>query len=205
MWVYVKRFEEKSNPIKIRRKNVSYSGTSKRKMEQHEFECCMEQMRLGNQDGLKKIYESYLGYIYTIIYGILGNKENAEDVTSDFFIRIWNSASTYQNGNAHKAWLATIARNMALDFIRKHRREVPIEEEINDADETQNVEKTVVGELTVMEALGELKENERSIVNMKVLGEMTFQEIAQVLSIPLGTVTWRYQNAMKKLRRYGYE
>lgn len=174
-------------------------------MEQHEFERCIEQMRLGNQDGLKKVYESYLGYIYTIIYGILGNKENAEDVTSDFFIRLWNSASSYQNGNAHRAWLATIARNMALDFIRKHRREVPMEEEVQERDETQNVEKAVIGELTVMEALEQLKENERSIVNMKVLGEMTFQEIAEALSIPLGTVTWRYQNAMKKLRRYGYE
>ena len=80
-----------------------------------------------------------------------------------------------------------------------------MEEEVQERDETQNVEKAVIGELTVMEALEQLKENERSIVNMKVLGEMTFQEIAEALSIPLGTVTWRYQNAMKKLRRYGYE
>ncbi|MBE5879383.1 MAG: RNA polymerase sigma factor [Lachnospiraceae bacterium] len=174
-------------------------------MEQHEFEQCVEQMRLGNQDGLKKVYENYLGYIYTIIFGILGNKENAEDVTADFFIRLWNSASSYQKGNSHRAWLATIARNMALDFLRKHRREIPMEEDIQEADASQNVEKTVVGEVTVMEALKHLKENERCIVDMKVLGEMTFQEISEVLSIPLGTVTWRYQNAMKKLRRYGYE
>jgi len=38
-----------------------------------------------------------------------------------------------------------------------------------------------------------------------VLGDMTFKEISDVLKIPMGTITWRYQNAMKKLRRYGYE
>ena len=42
-------------------------------------------------------------------------------------------------------------------------------------------------------------------INMKILGEMTFKEIAEVLNIPMGTVTWRYQNAIKKLRRCGYE
>lgn len=174
-------------------------------MEQREFEKSMEQIRLGDKDGLKKIYESYLGYIYTIVYGILGNKENAEDVTAEFFIRLWNSASTYRNGNAHRAWIATIARNMATDFIRKHGKEVFLEEDEQEADDSPTVEEQVVEEMTVMQALAHLKENERKVVDMKVLGEMTFQEISQALGIPIGTVTWRYQNAIKKLRRYGYE
>ncbi len=174
-------------------------------MEQQEFEKCIEQIRLGNKDGLRKIYEEYIGYIYSVVYGILGNKENAEDVTSDFFIRLWNSASTYQSGNAHRAWLSTIARNMSLDYIRKHRREMPLADELQDVSDSQNVEKDVVGEMSVMQALSMLNENERRIVDMKVLGEMTFQEIADLLKIPLGTVTWRYQNAIGKLRRCGYE
>ena len=56
-----------------------------------------------------------------------------------------------------------------------------------------------------MEALDRLKPEEREIVDMKVLSEMTFKEISEILQIPMGTVTWRYQAAIKKLRRYGYE
>ena len=44
-----------------------------------------------------------------------------------------------------------------------------------------------------------------AVVDMKVLGEMSFREISETLHIPMGTVTWRYQNAIKKLRRCGYE
>jgi len=50
-----------------------------------------------------------------------------------------------------------------------------------------------------------LKPKEREIIHLKILGELTFQEIADILKIPLGTVTWRYHNAIKKLRRHGYE
>lgn len=59
--------------------------------------------------------------------------------------------------------------------------------------------------MTVKEALETLKPAERQIVSLKVLGELTFKEIAQCMKIPMGTVTWKYQNAIKKLRRCGYE
>lgn len=48
------------------------------------FEKCMEDMVSGDKQGLRMIYEAYAGYVYMVVYGILGNKENAEDVTSDF-------------------------------------------------------------------------------------------------------------------------
>ena len=63
----------------------------------------------------------------------------------------------------------------------------------------------MLGEMTVTQALGTLKPSERQIVSLKVLGELTFKEIALCMQIPMGTVTWKYQNAMKKLRRCGYE
>lgn len=174
-------------------------------MTQQEFELCIQQILDGDQDGLRKIYESYSGYIYSIVYGVLSNRENAEDVTSEFFIRLWKRAATYQSGNAHRAWIAMIAKNMAIDFIRKHRREIPTEEGMELLDSPDNIEKEVLGNMSVMEALETLNENERRVVDMKILGEMTFQEISDTLGIPMGTVTWRYQNAIKKLRRCGYE
>ena len=63
----------------------------------------------------------------------------------------------------------------------------------------------MLGNMTVSQALDTLKPAERQIVSLKVLGEMTFKEIARSMQIPMGTVTWKYQNAIKKLRRCGYE
>ncbi len=68
-----------------------------------------------------------------------------------------------------------------------------------------SVEKEVIADMSLRQALDSLKPGEREVVHLKIMGEMTFQEIADILKIPLGTVTWRYQNAIRKLRRCGYE
>lgn len=92
-------------------------------MNEQQFENAVARMVQGDKTGLKEIYTSYAGYIYRIIYEVLQNKENAEDVTSEFFIRLWNKAEQFKPGSGHKGYLAAIARNMAVDFLRKHKKE----------------------------------------------------------------------------------
>lgn len=166
----------------------------------------------GDKSGLKEIYDAYLGYIYQIIYGVLGRKEDAEDVTSEFFIKLWQTADKYKAGSGHKGYLATIARNMAIDFLRKHKREVLESFSKEDDEDTgyiepvsdESVDEEVISEMSLKEALDTLKPEERKVVDMKVLAQMTFAEISEILKVPMGTVTWRYREAIKKLRRCGY-
>ena len=93
-------------------------------MEERQFEEAMARMVQGDQSALKEIYESYVGYIYRIIYEVLRNKENAEDVTSEFFIRLWNKAEQFRPGSGHKGYMAAMARNMAVDFLQIGRAHV---------------------------------------------------------------------------------
>lgn len=271
-------------------------------MTEQEFEQAVVRIRDGDKDGLKEIYLAYVRFIYAVIYEILQNKENTEDVTSEFFIKLWDVAERYEPGRGHRGYLATIARNMAIDFIRKRRREVLDAEpdlvstkgggtgifaeqdgsesvrddgfgvqdggagvqdgsedvrgggfgvrddseglqdgisEVQDGGSgvqddgsdarvrtgaggahargstagrmsapcaSENpVEEEVIGNIALQEALALLKDGERQIINMKVLGDMTFQEISDTLHMPMGTVTWKYRNAIGKLRRCGYE
>lgn len=177
-------------------------------MEERRFHACMKKMKSGDRSALREVYEEYVGMIYSIVYQVVGNREDAEDVTSEFFIKLWKLADTYRSGNGHKAWLAAIARNMAIDLLRKNRREVLTEDFADSVSENaseDDVEGGVISEVSLREALEILKPGEREIVNMKIMGELRFQEIADILGQPLGTVTWRYQNAIGKLRRYGYE
>ncbi len=173
-------------------------------MEDKQFESCMKRMAEKDRSALKEVYENYISYIYYIVYNVVGNKENAEDITSEFFIKLWNKAGEYKGGNGHRGYLATIARNMAIDFMRKYKRE-DITEELPEEAVAESVESEVIEQISVEEALSRLKESEREIVHLKVIGEMTFQEIANILNQPLGTVTWRYREAINKLRRCGYE
>ncbi len=175
---------------------------------QEQFADCITRIKAKDKSGLKEIYDEYLGYIYSIIYGIVNQKENAEDVTQDFFVKLFSMAETMEIRESHKTFLATVARNMAIDFVRKNSRQVPVDDFIEEGIEpvaNDAVEDTVIGDMTVTEALASLSENERQVVSMKILSDMTFNEIAEALKTPMGTITWRYREAMKKLRRLGYE
>lgn len=177
-------------------------------VEEKEFHVCMKRMRAGEQSALREIYEAYIGYIYSVVFQIVRNKEDAEDVTSEFFIKLWKLADTYQSRKGHRAWLAAIARNMAIDLLRKKKHEIYVEDftdSVQGNAAADSVEEEVLSDMSLKEALDTLKPAEREIVNLKILGELTFQEISDILKQPMGTVTWRYQNAMKKLRRCGYE
>lgn len=212
-------------------------------MTEAEFEQCINRICHGDRQGLKDIYEAYLPYLYRTVYGIVLNREDAEDITGDFFVKLWSLAPKYRPGGGHKGYLATIARNMAVDYLRKHRREIPMGDperrsnasrtghplSFSESAETEGCgdasggsehrtragtpetkpnrtpEEQVVANLSLQEALASLKPDEKRIISMKVLGEMTFAEISQLLGIPMGTVTWKYQEGIKRLRRYGYE
>ena len=197
-------------------------------MTEERFAKCIRAMKKGNKEGLKEVYEEYGSYIYGIVRQLLSVKEEAEDITSEFFIRLWEKAGSYRAGSGHKGWMATIARNMAIDLLRKRRREELVDfhtERTGYAEDeeygqqaagrrdileaagsgAQSVEDEVLSEISMKEALLTLKDSEREVIHMKIMGELTFQEISDILQVPLGTVTWRYREAIKKLRRCGYE
>ena len=197
-------------PHKNKRAETCYIRSRRKgeSVEEKQFHACMKKIKAGDKSALHEIYEKYIGYIYSIVFQVVQNKEDAEDITSEFFIKLWKLADTYRSGKGHRAWMATIARNMAIDLLRKNKREVLTEDfadSISDHASDDDVEGEVLADMSLRAALDTLKPGEREIVNMKIMGELTFQEIADILKQPMGTVTWRYQNAIKKLRRCGYE
>ena len=184
-------------------------------MTDRQFNDCLLRVRKKDKSGLKEIYEEYAAFIYHVVLDIVKNRENAEDITSDFFIKLWERSDGYKPGNGHKGYLATIARNMAIDHIRKYRHEEltgPGESEDDPPDKIETAqepsptpEEEAVGNLSVKQALEKLKPIYRQIITMKVLGDLTFKEIASTLDMPMGTVTWNYREAIKELRRFGYD
>lgn len=176
------------------------------KMEDVRFDACMKKMREGDKEGLKEIYDGYAAYIWSVVYGIVQNKENAEDITSDFFIKLWEKADSYRPGGGHRTYLTVMARNMAVDHIRKYHREEAMEiAYLEEETRESQPEQQVISRMTVEEALKMLNDKERQIINLKIMGDLTFQEISRVIKQPMGTATWRYRNALAKLRRCGYE
>ncbi len=179
-------------------------------MTESSFSDCLSILCSGDMQGLRKIYEEYYPMIYSSVVQICKSRHLAEDITSEFFLRLKKAASVYRKGLGHKKWLLISARNLAVDFIRKQSREIPSfgSEEENDSfseiADKADTEETVSSDMTVSHMLDALNEDQREIVYLKIYCCLTFSEISEVLQIPMGTVSWRYQSAIKKLRKlYG--
>ena len=174
-------------------------------MTDRQFESRISLIQQGDKQGLRDIYSEYGKMIYQCCFNILHNPQDAEDITADFFLKLWQIADTYCFGGKHKRWLVTIARNMSLDLLKKQSREQLAPEDqdygTDSPDDSISTEDTVTGGMAVAEALGRLEQTEREIVSMKILADMTFKDIAAVLGKPMGTVTWKYRNAILKLKK----
>ncbi len=173
-----------------------------------EFESAIEKMRNGDRSGLREVYDAYANTIYRLFLGRVHRHQDAEDLTSDFFLKLWSSASAYRAGAGHKCWLNAIARNMAVDFQRRQ-REIPAES-TEDAYAQQMMSPTtaeddVISGMQTSRILSHLSDEEREIVQLHLSAELTFREIAAILKRPLGTVAWKYRNAIGKLQKLAKE
>ena len=173
----------------------------------------VERIRQGDQAALDLLYGRYSSPVYSLVWKILQNAEESEDVALDVFWQIWRQADRYDpSRGAPPAWIFTLARSRAIDRLRaRNRREdrnVSIDDpavHIDPLDETATPDQVVSFRQTrdaVREAMKNLSPVQREAVELAFLKGMTHVEIAEQLGQPLGTVKTRIRQGLIRLRRH---
>ncbi len=159
----------------------------------------LKRIATGDRHAFEKFYNNYVKLAYSTAYSVTRNIFDAEDVTAEVFVTVWKKAYSYHGGNA-TSWLCAIARNHALTFIKKREREkAVITDEISFG--SYRIEEQVDDKALVNSALEILNDKERETVLLINAG-LKHREIAEINGEPLGTITWRYNNALKKMREF---
>ncbi len=167
-------------------------------MDGHELDCLMKEVAEGDNACFERLYRETAKGVYAFAFYYLGERESAEDVMQTAFLQVKRRAYTYRGGNA-RAWLLQIVKNLCIDELRRRKR---FRCEPEDAmSETPARESGSALDYL----LGALTEEEREIVVLHVFWGYRHREIAERLSLPLGTVTWKYSAALKKLEKYEEE
>ena len=156
----------------------------------------------GDRIAFEELHRRYARSVLGIALRRIGDRGRAEDATQDTFTSIWRSASRFDPSRGEAtSWLYTVARNAIVDGLRR-RREPPVAEapEIAGAGPGPDdaVEQGWVA-WRVHRALDVLPEQERSLVELAYWGGLSQSEIAEYLSIPLGTVKTRTRSALRRL------
>lgn len=150
----------------------------------------------------------YQHWVYNIAYGMLGHREDAEDAAQDAFLSVWQNIESFKFRSRFSTWLYRIVKNKCLNVIdqRKRRKTDPMD--IDDSqpwvplDNVTPEQETLRNEQSEIlhAALDRLKESYRTILVLRELRELSYEEIAEVLNCTLGRVKSRLHEARKALK-----
>lgn len=147
------------------------------------------------------LVDAHAPALYRIAYRLVGDRHEAEDMVQEAFRSAWKSRGLYQPGRGDRAWLASILRRRVVDRYRRHAPpptlpgDEPPEIGVTDADPLAN---HYTDEMQT--ALSHLPDELRETLLLVVVGELTHQETADLLDIPLGTILSRVSRARRRLR-----
>lgn len=149
----------------------------------------------------EKLYELTSNSIFFYLYRLLQNKESAEDIHVEVYATVWKNAGSFQGKSKVKTWMFGIARNLALNELRKKYNETqsidrPIRDEhsykaYNEFDRQQYIQ----------EALMKISAKHREILDLAFFHEANYSEISQLLDIPENTVKTRVYYAKAALKK----
>jgi len=170
-------------------------------MDAQRFSELQKRIQKSDESALKEIYNEYCKKTRWIAYRIVGNFGFVEDVLNDVLIKVWKSGNKKVKDPDN--WIYKTAENTARDYYRKHIKWLKMSVSLDSLSENGTFVKTESETYNYVEfqsLINKLDETEREIIIKKTVFSYTHQEIADELKIPLGTVLWHYQNALKKLK-----
>ena len=155
----------------------------------------------GDRSALAAIYDRYATLVFSLVVRILGEGMAAEEATQDTFMALGRRAGDYSAERGRLlSWLLTIARNRAIDELRRGRTRADAVEWSNAGPNQPGLEDTSLPRVYVRRALALLPGAQREVLELAYYGGMTQQEIAEYLSVPLGTVKTRMRLGLQRLR-----
>ena len=161
-------------------------------------ESLIARMACRDAAAFRELYLASSSIVYGYALSILKSKSDAEDVMHDAYIRIYQSASSYQPRGKPLAWILTIVRNLCYNAIRQQKPTATIDE--SESFSFEGHEQASVDRIVLKKALEILDSQERQIVMLHALAGMKHREVAELLELPTGTVLSKYHRALNKLR-----
>ncbi|MBQ7907754.1 MAG: RNA polymerase sigma factor [Clostridia bacterium] len=141
------------------------------------------------------LYQKLNKLVYLVCLSVVKNEALAMDLCQDTFVTVWQKSGEFR-GKGYKSWVITIARNKSLNYLKKSQRIVLDGEEIEAEDTSVSIEDKVALKM----AIEHLSRQDAEIVLLRASG-MKAREIAELLAMPRGTVSWRYKQAIKHLEK----
>lgn len=170
--------------------------------------------RAGDEDAFSALVQQHQQQIFSLCLRMTNNREDAFDLSQEAFLRAWRGLPQFQQSSRFSTWMFALTRNVCLDFLRtrRHDNTVPLTFEDENGEQTplpvadpapqpEELAEQKQSRQTVAECMALLPAEYREILQLRVVGELSYEQIADILNVRLGTVKSRLCRARLALRR----
>ncbi|KPJ55900.1 hypothetical protein AMJ49_06120 [Parcubacteria bacterium DG_74_2] len=167
----------------------------------------------GDEKSLEVLIKSYLKPIYSFVYRHIGDRQEAEDITQEVFLKAWRNFKKFDQDRSFKTWIFTIAKNTSIDYLRK-KKTIPFSNFENEKGKNTFVEtlrdptslpdeilKRASMSKVLNSLIQKLSPEYRMLLFLRYNNYFTFREIAEVLGESLNTIKSRHRRALILLKK----
>ena len=165
----------------------------------------VQELQNRNQQAFSYLYDNYAAALNGVIFRLVEDKELAEDILQEAFVKIWNNFSSYDSSKGRLfTWMLNLTKNLTIDTLRSkgYKKQSKIsgdENAVSNLSDNTGAEK--FDALGIRKQLSNLKPAQRNIIDMAYFNGYTQDEISKEMGIPLGTVKTRMRSAILELRK----
>jgi RNA polymerase sigma-70 factor (ECF subfamily) len=186
----------------------------RKRVPQSEDRQWVRRAQAGDNEAFSRLVEKYQKRVYFLAYGMLGNQEDALDISQEAFLKAFRHLKGFRGGSDFYTWLYRIAYNLVIDFVRKEGRKKNVEYDdtyVPPVEESSHALRSSYShpgkelaqqELSrvIMNAIQSLPEQQRAVIVLREIEGLSYDEIARALDIRKGTVMSRLHYARQRLQ-----
>ncbi|MDD9150003.1 MULTISPECIES: RNA polymerase sigma factor SigW [unclassified Sporolactobacillus] len=174
----------------------------------------IRRVKKGDHQAFAELVDRYKNSVFAICLRMVGNRQEAEDLSQETFIRAYKHIDQFDNNRSFSTWIFRIATNLSIDSLRRKKPSVSLDAEIPGADGIVLKELLSGGEILpderiiraemekiIQHEISLLPEKYRSAVILKYIEDLSLKEISEIMGIPVGTVKTRIHRGREMLRK----
>lgn len=161
----------------------------------------VKRCQLRDSAATRELYRRYRERVYRVAFRIVLDRDDALDVTQEVFVRVLRSIDRFQHQSRVSTWITRIAVNAAIDELRRRKRTKALTQAISEEPREEVRFDRVLETERVRAAIGKLQPEQRVCLTLREMEGLSYEEIAESLGWPIGTVRSRIHRARARIRR----
>ncbi|MCZ6765973.1 MAG: sigma-70 family RNA polymerase sigma factor [bacterium] len=159
----------------------------------------------GGGRAFRVLVERHQPLVYSVARGVLGTGEDVDDTVQDIFIKVFQGLSRFRGDSRFSTWIYRIARNEALNAVRKRRSGMDSIDDVElmapAADRPDEQYRRGDQQRVLDGYMAQLDENHRVVLELRYMGEKSYNEISEIMDVPIGTIKTYIHRAKQELKR----